>query len=43
MEWLIPLSIGTIFTILGSLKCYGVLFRIQGGKDKPFTQQICGT
>lgn len=43
MDWLIPLSIGSLFTILGILKCYGVLFHIQGGKDKPVAQKLCGT
>ena len=38
-----PLAVGLMFTILGSLKLWGLRRGIVGGADKPFAQKICGT
>jgi hypothetical protein len=35
--------VGATFTVLGCLKLYGVLRGIEGGRDKPTFQYICGT
>jgi hypothetical protein len=35
--------VGISFTILGSLKLYGVLWGIEGGRDKTTFQYVCGT
>ncbi len=42
-DWLPPAMVGTTFTILGSLKLYGVIRGIVGGRDKPTFQYVCGT
>jgi hypothetical protein len=42
-EWFPLLAVGTTFTSLGCLKFYGLLRGIQGGRDKPFFQYVCGT
>ena len=41
--WLPPACVGVVFTLLGSLKLYGVFQGIVGGHDKPVFQQVCGT
>jgi len=41
--WLPPLLVGLSFTLLGSLKLYGVLWGIVGGHEKPLMTQLCGT
>lgn len=42
-SWLPPLLVGLSFTLLGSLKLYGVLWGIVGGHEKPLMTQLCGT
>lgn len=41
-EWLPPLLVGLSFTLLGSLKLYGLLRGIVGGHEKPLMTQLCG-
>lgn len=42
-QWLPPLCVGTFFTLFGCIKLYGIQRGIVGGRDKPLTQQLCGT
>jgi len=42
-DWLPPAVVGLTFTILGSIKLWGLKKGIVGGADKPFTQRLCGT
>ena len=42
-DWLPLATVGLMFTILGSLKLWGLRRGIVGGADKPFTQRLCGT
>jgi len=39
----IPALIGLQFTVLGSLKVYGLSKGVVGGADKPFVTRLCGT
>lgn len=41
--WFVPGVIGVTFTVVGCLKCYGLYRGIEGGAEKPFHQQLCGT
>jgi hypothetical protein len=43
IEWFIPALIGIQFTLLGSLKLYGLCRGVVGGADKPFVTRLCGT
>jgi hypothetical protein len=43
IDWFIPALIGVQFTLLGSLKLYGLSRGIVGGADKPFVTKLCGT
>ena len=43
VEWFVPSIVGLTFTIFGSLKLYGVVRGIEGGRDKPTFQYVCGT
>jgi hypothetical protein len=43
LDWFPFAIVGVTFTILGSLKLYGVLCGIEGGRDKPTFQYVCGT
>jgi len=43
VEWMVPFIVGLTFTIFGSLKLYGVVWGIEGGRDKPAFQYVCGT
>jgi hypothetical protein len=43
ISWLPPAVVGVTFTIFGSLKLYGVVRGIEGGRDKPTFQYVCGT
>jgi hypothetical protein len=43
IAWLIPLLVGAMFVLLGSLKLYGLKKGIVGGQDKPFVTKLCGT
>jgi hypothetical protein len=42
-DWLVPALVGVTFTLLGSLKLYGLWRGVVGGLDKPFITQLCGT
>jgi hypothetical protein len=42
-DWLIPASIGAMFTLIGSLKLYGLWKGVVAGADKPFVTRLCGT
>jgi hypothetical protein len=42
-NWLPPALVGTTFTLLGSLKLYGLWKGVVGGGDKPFITRLCGT
>jgi hypothetical protein len=42
-DWFIPALIGVTFTLLGSLKLYGLSKGVVGGADKPFVTKLCGT
>ena len=41
-EWLPPLLVGSLFTLMACLKFYGLARGIVGGVQKPFTQKLCG-
>lgn len=42
-DWL-PLALtGTIFTLWGCLRLYGLARGIEGGRAKPVGQRLCGT
>ena len=43
LEWFPFAIVGTTFTVFGFLKLYGVLYGIEGGRDKPTFQYLCGT
>jgi hypothetical protein len=43
LQWLPYAVVGTTFTLFGSLKLYGVVCGVQGGRDKPTFQYLCGT
>jgi hypothetical protein len=43
VAWLIPALIGVQFTLLGSLKLYGLMRGVVGGAEKPFMTRLCGT
>ena len=43
IDWLVPACIGLTFTLIGSLKLYGLSRGVVGGADKPFVTQLCGT
>ena len=43
VDWLPPATVGLTFTILGSIKLWGLNRGIVGGADKPFAQRLCGT
>jgi hypothetical protein len=42
-DWFVPALIGATFTLIGSLKLFGLSRRVVGGADKPFVTQLCGT
>jgi hypothetical protein len=42
-DWFIPALIGVQFTLLGSVKLYGLCRGIVGGANKPFVMKLCGT
>ncbi|HYV34796.1 MAG TPA: hypothetical protein VE988_03770 [Gemmataceae bacterium] len=43
VAWFPFAIVGATMTIFGSLKLYGVLRGIVGGRDKPTFQYLCGT
>jgi hypothetical protein len=42
-DWLPPALVGTMFTLLGSLKLCGLLKGVVAGADKPLMTRLCGT
>ena len=42
-DWFIPALIGVQFTLIGSLKLYGLWTGVVGGADKPLVTRLCGT
>jgi hypothetical protein len=42
-DWFPLATVGLMFTILGSLKLWGLKRGIVGGAGRPFTQGLCGT
>jgi hypothetical protein len=42
-EWLPLVLVGTLFTLMGCLKLYGLACGIEGGGDKPIGQKLCGS
>lgn len=42
-DWFVPAFIGLTFTLVGTLKLYGLSKGVVGGADKPFVTQLCGT
>ena len=42
-EWIPPALVGLTFTLIGSLKLYGLSKGVVGGADKPQMAQLCGT
>ena len=42
-DWLAMAAVGLTFTILGSLKLWGLKRGIVGGGGKPVVQRLCGT
>ena len=43
IDWFVPALVGMTFTLLGSLKLYGLAKGVVGGADKPFATKLCGT
>jgi hypothetical protein len=43
IDWFPFVLVGSTFTLLGSLKLYGALRGVEGGRDKPTFQKVCGT
>ncbi len=42
-DWFPLATVGLTFTLLGSLKLWGLSRGIVGGADKPVFQRLCGT
>ena len=42
-QWFPPALVGVTFTLFGSLKLYGALRGVEGGRDKSTFQYLCGT
>ena len=42
-DWFPFVLVGLTFTVFGSFKLYGVIRGIEGGRDKPTFQKVCGT
>jgi hypothetical protein len=43
VDWFPQALVGAVFTLFGSLKLYGVVRGVVGGRDKPTFQYVCGT
>ena len=41
--WLPSAAVGSLFTLIGLLKVYGLIRGVVGGRDKPLFQYACGT
>jgi len=42
-DWFPVVTVGLTFTLLGSLKLWGLKQGIVDGADKPIVQRLCGT
>jgi len=42
-DWFPPAAAGLTFTVLGSIKLWGLKRGIVGGADKPVVERLCGT
>jgi hypothetical protein len=42
-DWFPLAGVGSMFTIIGSLKLWGLKRGILGGRDKPVAERLCGT
>ena len=42
-DWFPLAMVGLTFTLLGSIKLWGLKRGIVGGADKPISQRLCGT
>ncbi len=42
-DWLPLACVGTLFTLMGCLKLYGLARGVEGGRDKSAGQRLCGT
>ena len=42
-DWFPPATVGLTFTLLGSVKLWGLRRGIVGGAGKPVVQRLCGT
>jgi hypothetical protein len=42
-DWFVPAMLGPPFTLIGSLKLYGLWRGVTGGAHKPFAARLCGT
>jgi hypothetical protein len=42
-DWFVPALMGATFTLIGSLKLYGLSGGVVGGADRPFVARLCGT
>jgi hypothetical protein len=43
IDWFVPALVGSMFTLMGSLKLYGYFKGVVGGADKPLVTKLCGT
>jgi hypothetical protein len=42
-DWFPLALVGTVFTLLGCLKLYGLARGIEGGRGRPVARRLCGT
>ena len=42
-DWFPLAVVGSLFTLLGLIKLYGLQQGIVGGRDQPLAQKLCGT
>ena len=42
-DWLPPMIVGTVFTLVGCLKLYGLYHGIVGGPGQPLACRLYGT
>jgi hypothetical protein len=42
-QWFPPALVGVLFTLVGSLKLYGLATGVVGGAEKPLATRLCGT
>ena len=42
-DWFPQALVGTVFTLWGCLRLYGLARGIEGGRGKPIGHRLCGT